>query len=146
MEYIEIKKVNAAPMTAEEAVKHGYNTNDCSGDGYEVTYEEGYKSWCPANVFEKHNTPITHEGLVNTCKLMVSHNYKERFVAEYYQTKIRYNKLHKMVIKYEAGTLDFEPKCSLELLTQQASYMGQYLKCLELRAEIEDINLEKYEN
>lgn len=84
--------------------------------------------------------------LKDTTEFMNSSEYKDRFVAEYYQTKIRYNKLHKMVIKYEAGTLDFEPSCSLELLTQQASYMGQYLKCLELRAEIENINLEKYEN
>ncbi len=84
--------------------------------------------------------------LKDTTEFMNSSEYQDRFVAEYYQTKIRYNKLHKMVIKYEAGTLDFEPKCSLELLTRQASYMGQYLKCLELRAEIEDINLEKYEN
>ena len=46
-----------------------------------------------------------------------------------------------MLVKYEAGTLDFEPKCSLELLKNQASYMGNYLKALEVRAEIEKIDL-----
>lgn len=79
--------------------------------------------------------------LNDTIKMMNSEDFKERFKAEYYQTKIRYNKLHKMLIKYEAGTLNFEPKCSLELFTEQATHMGQYLKCLEVRAEIEGIEL-----
>lgn len=79
--------------------------------------------------------------LKDTISLMNSEDFKERFVAEYYQTKVRYEKLHKMLIKYEAGTLNFEPKCSLELLTEQAKHMGLYLKCLEIRAEIEGIDL-----
>lgn len=79
--------------------------------------------------------------LKDTIELMNSEDYQQRFKAEYYQTKIRYDKLHKMLVKYEAGTLDFEPKCSLELLKNQASYMGNYLKTLEVRAEIEEIDL-----
>lgn len=79
--------------------------------------------------------------LKDTVELMNSADYKERFVAEYYQTKIRYNKLHNMVVKYEAGTLSFTPSCSLELLKEQKSAMGKYLYCLEVRAEIENINL-----
>ena len=79
--------------------------------------------------------------LKDTVELMNSEDYKERFKAEYYQTKIRYIKLHRIVIKYEAGKLEFEPKCSLELLKEQASYMGNYLRVLEIRAEIEHIEL-----
>lgn len=77
----------------------------------------------------------------DTTQLMVSDDYKNRFKAEYYQTKIRYEKLHKMVVKYEAKTLDFEPKCSLEILKEQKKHMGNYLYSLELRAEIEKIEL-----
>lgn len=40
--------------------------------------------------------------LKDTIDLMNSEDYKEYFIAEYYQTKIRYEKLHKMLIKYEA--------------------------------------------
>lgn len=80
--------------------------------------------------------------LKNTIDLMQSADYKERFKAEYWQTKIRYEKLHKMCIKYEAGTLNFTPSCSLELLKEQKMYMGNYLRCLELRAEIEKVSLE----
>lgn len=79
--------------------------------------------------------------LKDTIALMDNPDYKERFKAEYYQLKIRYEKLHKMCIKYEAGTLNFTPTCSLELLKEQKSYMGNYLRCLEIRAEIEGIEL-----
>lgn len=79
--------------------------------------------------------------LKDTVDLMNSDNFKDRFKAEYYQTKIRYDKLHAMIIKYEAGTLSFTPNCSLELLKHQASMMGQYLYDLEVRAEIEQIEL-----
>lgn len=79
--------------------------------------------------------------LKDTIEMMNSADYKERFKAEYHQTKIRYEKLHKMVVKYEAGTLNFTPKCSLELLKEQKKHMGMYLNCLEIRAEIEGIEL-----
>ena len=79
--------------------------------------------------------------LKDTIEMMQSDDFKERFRAEYFQTKIRYEKLHKMLVKYEAGTLNFEHKCSIDLLAKQASFMGNYLKTLEIRAEIEGIDL-----
>lgn len=79
--------------------------------------------------------------LKDTIPMMDNPDYKERFKAEYYQTKIRYEKLHKMCIKYEAGTLNFTPNCSLSLLKEQKAAMGNYLRCLEIRAEIEGIEL-----
>ena len=79
--------------------------------------------------------------LKDTIEMMNSKDYKERFKAEYWQTKIRYDKLRQMCIKYEANTLNFEPKSSLELLKEQKSYMGNYLRILEVRAEIEQIDL-----
>ncbi len=69
-------------------------------------------------------------------------DYKERFKIEYKELKEKYEKLHKLCIKYEAGTLMFKPNCSLELLKEQKSYMGNYLRILEIRAEIEKIDLE----
>ena len=81
--------------------------------------------------------------LKDTVELMNSSDYKDRFRAEYYQTKIRYEKLHKTVVKYEAGTLNFTPSCSIELLKAQKRAMGEYLYNLEVRAEFEKINLEE---
>ena len=80
--------------------------------------------------------------LKNTVDLMLSDNYKDRFRAEYFQTKERYQRLHLMIIKYEAGTLDFQPDCQLELLKRQAKAMGEYLYVLEMRAQLEEIDLE----
>ena len=45
--------------------------------------------------------------LKDTIELMNSSDYKDRFKAEYYQLKIRYTKLHVMLVKLEAGKLDF---------------------------------------
>ena len=79
--------------------------------------------------------------LCDTVEPMLSDDYKERFRAEYMQTKYRYDRLHDMVVRYEAGTLDFKPTCSIELLKQQKSAMGQYLYSLEVRAQVENIQL-----
>lgn len=81
--------------------------------------------------------------LKDTITMMNSVDYKERFIAEYLQTKIRYSKLHNMVIKHEANTLDFTPNCPMEVLRHQKEAMGKYLYVLEVRAEIEGIKLPK---
>ncbi len=65
-------------MTAEVAKEKGYRVNNNTGGGYEVTYEDGYKSWCPKDVFEKHNFVVKNEVLAKTCESMVSPDYKER--------------------------------------------------------------------
>lgn len=46
-----------------------------------------------------------------------------------------------MVVKMEAGTLDFEPTCPIDLFRNQLAAMGNYLYILEVRAEIEGIEL-----
>lgn len=76
-----------------------------------------------------------------TVDWMRSEDYKDRFKAEYWQTKKRYEKLHWMTVKYEAGTLEFTPSCPLELLKEQKAAMGQYLNRMEVRAQIEGIDL-----
>lgn len=79
--------------------------------------------------------------LEDTVDLMNSEDYKDRFKAEYFQTKIRYDKLDKMLIKHKAGVLDFTPNCLIEILENQLYYMKQYLDTLRTRAEIEAIEL-----
>lgn len=81
--------------------------------------------------------------LNDTVEYMNSDDYKERFLAEYMQLKIRYNNLHKMLVKYDAGTLEFEPTCDHMVLEDQEYYMLNYLKTLEVRAEMEGLPLPK---
>ena len=92
--------------------------------------------------------------LKETSKLMGSSDYKERFIAEYLQTKIRYEKLKRFNNTIEAArstnyccgdtckivkmpTHD----CPDDLLREQQNIMGQYLHILEIRAEIEGIDI-----
>lgn len=79
--------------------------------------------------------------LKETIEMMLSNEYKERFKAEYYQLKIRYDKLDAMLIKFEAGALDFKPTCPIELLLKQKNCMADYILILEERARIEGIEL-----
>lgn len=81
---------------------------------------------------------------------MNSSDYRDRFKAEYYQTKIRYEKLKKFNTKIEAAYATHMTKKEVEIpkhdcpdsvLDDQQRAMGQYLHILELRAEIEGIDL-----
>lgn len=50
MKAIGIKMVDLEPMTATEAAEKGYRVGTNTGDGYEVTYDNGYKSWSPKEI------------------------------------------------------------------------------------------------
>ncbi len=73
--------------------------------------------------------------------LMLSIDYKDRFRAEYYELYIRIEKLQNMLDKYKAGTLDFTPNCSYEILHEQLIYMKLYRNVLIERAKIENIDI-----
>ena len=89
--------------------------------------------------------------LKDTVYMMNSSDYKERFKAEYWQTKIRYEKLKKFntkieaaeLMRYEKKTVE-EPKhdCPYHFLRDQQRVMAEYLHILEVRAEIEGIDLD----
>lgn len=68
-------------------------------------------------------------------------DYKERMKTEYRELKERYTKLHNLLVKYDAGTLGFEPNCPRSILYKQKNVMGEYLTVLEIRAEIEKVDL-----
>lgn len=103
--------------------------------------------------------PKKYERLIDTANPMVSEDYKERFVAEYWQTKIRYEKLKKRNTMAEAYRRAMEAKhyenviprgdikelphdCPNEMLAAQQHIMGEYLHILEMRAVLEGIALD----
>lgn len=79
--------------------------------------------------------------LSNTIEMMNSKNYQERYKAEYYQVKIRHDKLSDMLNNYKDGKLNFTPSCTYELLFEQLVYMKNYMRILEERAKIESVVL-----
>ena len=97
--------------------------------------------------------PFMQRELADTAAGMTSHDYKERFRAEYIQTKIRYERLKAFNTKIEAAfrTECERPEvkkapmpphdCPHDLLREQQEVMGQYLHILEVRAVIEGVDL-----
>ncbi len=84
---------------------------------------------------------------------MLSQDHSERLKAEYWQTKIRYEKLKKYNTKVEAlnyvpvkastkASNDIPSPYVTELLVKQQRVMGEYLHILEIRAAIEGIDLD----
>lgn len=68
-------------------------------------------------------------------------DWKDRLVAEYKQLCDRISKLHAMITKYRAGSLNYDPNCPINILMDQERAMIEYRNILEIRAEIEDIDL-----
>lgn len=68
--------------------------------------------------------------LKDTIELMTSDKYEERLMAEYWQTKIRYEKLRVWIAKRKA-----DPALCLtvpmHVITAQGEAMNDYLRCLE---------------
>ena len=97
--------------------------------------------------------PFMQRALADTAAGMTSPDYKERFRAEYIQTKIRYERLKAFNTKIEAAfrTECERPEvkkapmpphdCPHDLLREQQEVMGQYLHILEVRAVIEGVDL-----
>lgn len=80
--------------------------------------------------------------LKDTVELMLSSDYRDRFRAEYYQIKIRYEKLSNLLLKHEKGELDFTLSSKLEIYQNQLLAMKNYMLLLEHRADDENISLD----
>lgn len=78
MKAIGIKMVDLVPMTAREANDKGHRIGEHSfeTEGYEVTYGDGYKSWCPKEVADAAYFPIDDEN-----GQMIKPTDIERFIA-----------------------------------------------------------------
>lgn len=79
--------------------------------------------------------------LNETVELMNSADYKDRFKGEYFQVKIRYDKLKVMCDKWDEGKLNFKPTCPREIYDLQLDAMKRYMDILVIRAKIENVEL-----
>lgn len=79
--------------------------------------------------------------LKDTIMLMESPDYKDRFKAEYYQLKVREEKLTEMVKKWDNEELGFTPICPREMYDEQLAFMKAYREVLEKRAVLEKVAL-----
>lgn len=80
--------------------------------------------------------------LKDTIELMQSDDYKDRFKAEYYQVKIRLEKLRAMLEKWDKGELNFTPATPRFIYEGQVKAMESYYYALSARAAMEHIVIE----
>ena len=148
--FIGIKMVEAVPMTAQTAKSKGYRvstnhyyTNDNSQDknfidydfneGYEVTYPDGYKSWCPKDVFEKNNIKIIEENLEDIIHIADgAPDFIKRMGVEHNELVDRYNKLNAFIFTDYFSTLDETRKSRMFI---QRNIMKAYIAILQERIE-----------
>lgn len=81
------------------------------------------------------------EMLEKSSRMMMSKDYKERFIAEYVQIKVRAARLARMLKAWDKGKLTFTPSCPRWLLEKQLHFMQSYQESLEIRAAFEKIEL-----
>lgn len=80
-------------------------------------------------------------GISKYSALTTDPDFKVRLRAEYHEVRIRLTKLLQMLDKWKKGELNFTPKCSRALLTEQAKFMERYMSILRIRAKIEGVDL-----
>ena len=72
---------------------------------------------------------------------MVSSDYKRRFIAEFIQLKNHYEGLKAMLRKWDFDELNFTPTCPRDTYDVQFAAMQRYLGILEVRANMENIDI-----
>lgn len=137
--FIGVKMVEAVPMTAGDAAKKGYRTPvaesamDLYIAGYEVTYEDGYKSWCPADVFEKNNIKIVEENLEDIVNIADdAPDFIKRMGVEHNELVDKYNKLNAFIFTDYFSTLDEDRKNRMFI---QRNIMKAYIAILQERID-----------
>lgn len=133
--FIGVKMVEAVPMTASEAINKGYRIGNSIPDaiGYEVTYPDGYKSWCPKYVFEKNNIKIIEENLEDIVHIADNApDFIKRMGVEHNELVYKYNKLNAFIFTDYFSTLDENRKSRMFI---QRNIMKAYIAILQERIE-----------
>lgn len=138
--FITIKVVSTEVITAKTAREKGYRTNDCPDevDGYEVFYEDGYKSWCPIDKFIDNAINLKPEYAYNLQCPAWAPAYLKRMYEEFDELKNKFIKLQVFVTGDKFKQLDEAQQHYLRL---QYHFMNGYLNVLGHRIEYEyDLN------
>lgn len=130
--FITTKIVDAVPMQALQAELAGYRTNDVRSEtaGYEVTYEDGYKSWCPKNVFDKNAVELRDlDYFTHKCQDNYTDHVKRMFNEE---SELK-DKIYKTVDFINSGEFNELDGYKQKMLIKQYNFMLGYLNILRER-------------
>ena len=122
--FIGTKAVKAEPMSAECANSMGYRVPTKLMDtmGYEIEYEDGYKSWCPKDVLENH--------------YKVAETYVDRMKIEYADLTARIEKLSEAIDCPADECVKKFGAQQFMLMSLQFSYMTSYAIALQQRIQL----------
>lgn len=131
MEILTVKRIQVKQMFALEAKENGYRVNNCHNHtpGFEVTYEDGYKSWCPCST-------IAHNGIPSSDKYFIPEresnmpDYINRMHDEFDDLKDKFVKLQDFIKTDKYKQLD---ACRQNYLKLQYTFMEGYLSVLSHR-------------
>lgn len=141
----EVDEEETVPYMCVNFVKAGPMPDIKNGDKFyqdvAITSMDGIRNYVPLNMFKEMFIPVQNQELADTCKQMVSPDYKERFKAEYIQLKNRLEGLTRMCDKWDKNELNFKPTCPRQIYDEQMKAMKEYKRILERRAEMEKVDL-----
>ena len=144
-QYINVEQVEAKKMTRGDYNNYrGWTVptdENPADEGYLVKHSDNYVSWIAKDDFEKTYNVVGVRSLNDSALLMVSTDYKDRFIAEYIQLETRIKGLETMLSNWDKELLTFIPSCPRSIYNLQLEYIKKYLAVLEARAKIEDIKL-----
>ena len=130
--FITTKIVDAIPMQALQAELNNFRTNDVPSEtaGYKVTYEDGYESWCPKEVFDKHSIELKS---LKSFGVICHNNYPDyikRMFNEQFELEDKINKIQEFTDSNEYFELSTVQK---DLLIKQYKCMQGYINVLRER-------------
>ena len=131
--FIGIKMVEAVPMIASEAINKGYRIGISIPDaiGYEVTYPDGYKSWCPKDVFEKKNIKLVEENITDIVSIPDNQeDYVKKLGIEHNELV---NKYKRLVAFTSTSTFNNLREDRKQRLLIQSDIMKAYIAVLQER-------------
>lgn len=131
MEILTVKRIQANPMKATEARCNGYGIGDSTlqTQGFEITYEDGYKSWCPCSIIEHNGIPSSDKYFIPEKESNMP-DYINRMHDEFDDLKDKFVKLQEFIKTNEYKQLDL---CRQNYLKLQYTFMEGYLSVLAHR-------------
>ena len=99
------------------------------------------KIWMLLGYEKQYEVSAKNPVLASTRNMMVSPDYKERFLAEFTQDYNRYAGLRNMCEKWDKVELNFVPTCPRYIYDLQLSSMEQKLAVLLERAYLEQVGV-----
>ena len=131
MEIIKVSRIQAKEMFALEAQENGYRVNGCPhhAPGFEVTYEDGYKSWCPCSIISRNAISSSDKYFIPERQSDMP-EYLIRMHDEFDELKDKFTKLQDFIKTEEYNNLDTIKQHYLKL---QYTFMEGYLSVLSHR-------------